>query len=393
MSPTTSVVSPSGQTPATSVSSVSIHPPARLLFGPGPTQVHPRVYEAMAQPIVGHLDKYFFEISDEIQVMLRSVYGTKNEMTFVVSATGSGGMETAISNFVFPGTKVLIFAAGYFADRMCEMAKRRGAELVRVDKLWGEVVSDGEAAEIIRREKPEVVGYVTAETSTGAFTNGKAICDAAHEVGAIVIADCVTSLGAMPVTLDATGIDVAFSCTQKGLSCPPGLSPISVSARAAERMRARKQQNTSWYFDIPLITDYLMVSRRYHHTAPITMFYALHQGLKLVEEEGLAQRFDRHQKAHEHLVRGLETMGLEMYVAPGKRIWNLNTPKVPAGVDDAKVRTYLLDKWGIEISGGFGPLAGKIFRIGIMGPLATEENVEMFLGRFAEALRANGYKG
>ncbi|MEO8725988.1 MAG: alanine--glyoxylate aminotransferase family protein, partial [Acidobacteriaceae bacterium] len=301
--------------PSATPTQISIHPPARLLFGPGPTQVHPLIYEAMAQPIVGHLDKYFFEISDQIQAMLRRVYGTKNEKTFVVSATGSGGMETAISNFVFPGTKVLIFAAGYFADRICEMATRHGADLVRVERPWGEVVSDADAAEAIRRERPEVVGYVTAETSTGAFTHGKAICDAAHEVGAVVIADCVTSLGAMPVDLDATGIDIAFSCTQKGLSCPPGLSPISVSPRAAERLKSRRQQNTSWYFDIPLITDYLMESRRYHHTAPITMFYALHQGLTLVEAEGLEQRLKRHRRAHEQVVRGFEQMGLEMYVA------------------------------------------------------------------------------
>lgn len=378
------------ESPATAIPT-SIRPPQRLLFGPGPTQVHPRVYDAMAQPIVGHLDAYFFKISEEIQTMLRTVNGTKNEKTFVVSATGSGGMETAIANFVSTGTKVLIFAGGYFADRMAEMAKRNGAELIRETHPWGEVFEDEEAADLIRHHRPEVVCYVMAETSTGAFQDGKVICEVAHEVGAIVIADCVTSLGAMPVNLDDTGIDVAYSCTQKGLSCPPGLSPISVSPRAAEQLKNRKQPLHTWYFDIALITDYLMVSHRYHHTAPISMFYALHQGLTLVEEEGLEHRLARHQQASLQAVRGFQSLGLEMHVPQAHRIWNLLTPRVPPGVDDAKVRGYLLDKFGIEISGGFGPLAGKIFRIGFMGPLATEEKVSMFLDHFTAALRANGY--
>ena len=370
----------------------SIHPPKRLLFGPGPSQVHPRVYQAMAQPIVGHLDAYFFEISTNIQRLLRTVFGTKNELTFVISATGSGGMEAAISNFVLPGMKVVSFANGFFCDRMSEMARRQGAELVRFEKPWGEVFGDQEAAEFIRLEKPKVVMYVQAETSAGAFQRGDAICAAAHEVGALVIADCVTSLGAMPVEVDKTGIDIAYSCTQKGLSCPPGLSPITVSPRAAEWLQARETPNRSWYFDLKLIADYLTVSHRYHHTASATMFYALHEGLTLIEEEGLQNRWDRHHRAHLEFVKTLEAMGLEMLVAPEHRIWNLNTPKVPQGVDDAKVRTTLLKEHGIEIAGGFGPLAGKIFRIGLMGPLATTEHVRDFSDCFAAALRGAGYK-
>jgi alanine-glyoxylate transaminase/serine-glyoxylate transaminase/serine-pyruvate transaminase len=370
----------------------SIHPPMRLLFGPGPSQVHPRVYQAMAQPIVGHLDAYFFEISTNIQRLLRAVFGTKNELTFVISATGSGGMEAAISNFVLPGMKVVSFANGFFCDRMSEMARRQGAELVRFEKPWGEVFGDQEAAEFIRLEKPKVVMYVQAETSAGAFQRGDAICAAAHEVGALVIADCVTSLGAMPVEVDKTGIDIAYSCTQKGLSCPPGLSPITVSPRAAEWLKARETPNRSWYFDLKLIADYLQISHRYHHTASATMFYALHEGLTLIEEEGLQNRWDRHHRAHLEFVKTLEAMGLEMLVAPEHRIWNLNTPKVPQGVDDAKVRTTLLKEHGIEIAGGFGPLAGKIFRIGLMGPLATTEHVRDFADCFAAALRGAGYK-
>ncbi|HEY5174388.1 MAG TPA: alanine--glyoxylate aminotransferase family protein [Terriglobales bacterium] len=370
----------------------SIHPPMRLLFGPGPSQVHPRVYQAMAQPVVGHLDAYFFKISSNIQRLLRAVFGTKNELTFVVSATGSGGMEAAISNFVLPGMKVVSFANGFFCDRMSEMARRQGAELVRFEKPWGEVFGDQEAAEFIRLEKPKVVMYVQAETSAGAFQRGDAICAAAHEVGALVIADCVTSLGAMPVEVDKTGIDIAYSCTQKGLSCPPGLSPITVSPRAAEWLNARATPNRSWYFDLKLIADYLTVSHRYHHTASATMFYALHEGLTLIEEEGLQNRWERHRRAHLEFVKTLEAMGLQMLVAPEHRIWNLNTPKVPQGVDDAKVRTTLLKEHGIEIAGGFGPLAGKIFRIGIMGPLATTDHVHDFADHFAAALRGAGYK-
>jgi alanine-glyoxylate transaminase/serine-glyoxylate transaminase/serine-pyruvate transaminase len=370
---------------------ISIHPPKRLLFGPGPSQVHPRVYEAMAQPVVGHLDAYFFEVSANIQRMLRKVFGTRNELTFVISATGSGGMEAAISNFVQPGTKVVSFANGFFCDRMSEMARRQGAELVRFEKPWGEVFGEEEATEFIQSQKPKVVMYVQAETSAGAFQRGEAICKAAHAVGALVIADCVTSLGAMPVEVDKTGIDIAYSCTQKGLSCPPGLSPITVSPRAAEWLKERETPNRSWYFDLKLIADYLTVSHRYHHTASATMFYGLHEGLTLIEEEGLEHRWERHHKAHLEFVKGVEKMGLEMLVPAANRIWNLNTPKVPQGVDEAKVRATLLKEHGIEIAGGFGPLAGKIFRIGVMGPLATSEHVHDFLDAFGKALRGAGY--
>ena len=368
---------------------ISIQAPKRLLYGPGPSQVHPRIYQAMAQPLVGHLDPYFFQVSQEVQKGLRSVFGTSNELTLPISATGSGGMETVVSNFIEPGTKLALFVSGFFAERIGEMAKRHGAEIVRLEKPWGEYFSDDEAASFIRRERPQVVAFVQAETSTGVFQQSKAICDAAHEVDAIVIADCVTSLGAMPVGIDANGIDAAYSCTQKGLSAPPGLSPVTISPRAQERLKARRLPNRSWYFDLALISDYLAVSHRYHHTASATLFYALHEALAVVADEGLAQRQQRHKKAHERFVAGVEKLGLKMHVAEGHRIWNLNTPRVPEGIDDAKVRAYLLGKHGIEIAGGFGPLAGKIFRIGIMGPLATDEGVDSFLEKFDEAMKAS----
>jgi alanine-glyoxylate transaminase/serine-glyoxylate transaminase/serine-pyruvate transaminase len=370
----------------------SINPPQRFLYGPGPTQVDPAVYAAMAKPIVGHLDAYFFKISAEIQDMLRTVFGTKNKLTFAISGTGSGGMETAISNFVAPGTKVVCFANGYFCDRMTEMATRNGGNVVRFEKPWGESFGDNEAAEFIRRERPQVVMYVQAETSTGVFQNGKAICEAAHEVGAIVIADVVTSLGAMPVKVDETGIDVAYSCTQKGLSCTPGLAPITVSDRALARLEERKTART-WYFDLKLINDYLNVSHRYHHTASATMFYALHQALTLIKEEGVENRWARHRACHEQFVKGLDALGISMLVPKEEhRIVNLNTPRVPEGVDEAKTRATLLNEHGIEIMGGFGPLAGKVFRVGIMGPLATEESVKHFLDVFSKALVGAGYQ-
>lgn len=365
----------------------SVHAPKRLLYGPGPSQVYPRIYQAMMQPVVGHLDPYFFQISQEVQTGLRTVFGTQNELTLPISATGSGGMETAVSNFIEPGTKLGLIVGGFFGERICEMAKRHGAEIVRLEKPWGEAASDDEAVEFIRRERPQVVAFVQAETSTGVFQQSKAICDAAHEVDAVVIADCVTSLGAMPVDVDANGIDVAYSCTQKGLSAPPGLSPMTISPRAQERLKQRKTVNRSWYFDLSLIADYLTVSHRYHHTASATLFYALHESLAIIEEEGLALRQQRHQKAHQRFVEGIERLGLTMHVAGGQRIWNLNTPRVPDGVNDAKVRAYLLEKHGIEIAGGFGPLAGKIFRIGIMGPLATDDGVDRFLAKFDEAMK------
>jgi alanine-glyoxylate transaminase/serine-glyoxylate transaminase/serine-pyruvate transaminase len=275
---------------------------------------------------------------------------------------------------------------------MSEMARRQGAEVVRFEKPWGESFGDDEATDFIQREKPSVVMYVTAETSTGVFQRGEALCSAAHDVGAIVIADCVTSLGAMPVEVDKTGIDIAYSCTQKGLSCPPGLSPITVSARAAERLQNRSTPNRSWYFDLKLLMDYYVESHRYHHTAPISMFYALHEGLTLIEEEGVENRWARHHRAHLEFAKGAEAMGLSMLVPADQRIWNLVTPRVPAGVDDATVRAVLLKEHEIEIAGGFGPLAGKVFRIGLMGPLATERHIHHFLQSFSESLRSAGYQ-
>jgi len=370
----------------------SLQPPQRYLFGPGPTMVDPRVYEALSKPIVGHLDPFFIQVMGDVQQLLKVAYGTKEGATLVISGTGSAGMEASIANFVEPGTKFAVFANGYFSDRLTEMAKRQGADVLRFEKKWGEVYSDDEASEFIRREKPKVVGYVHAETSTGALQPGRAICAAAHEGGALVIGDCVTSLGGVPVEFDKTGIDVAYSCTQKGLSCPPGLSPMAMSPRAMDFLRARTTPSRSWYLDLKLIHDYSTVSHRYHHTAPISMFYALREALLVINEEGIENRWERHRRSNRIFVQGIEALGLRMHVPEEHRIANLNTVCVPEGIDEAKIRRRLIDGPGIEIAGGFGPLAGKVFRIGVMGPLATEKNVQFFLEEFKKALVAEGYK-
>ena len=369
-----------------------LNPPLRLLLGPGPSMVAPRVYEALGKPVVGHLDPYFFEVDDEVRRLLPVVFSTANTFNVAVSGTGSSGMEAAVANFAEAGRKFAVFVNGYFCERICEMASRHGAAVVRLEKPWGDVFSDEEAREFIYREKPRVVAYVQAETSSGAYQRGKAICDAAHEVGALVIADCVTSLGAMPVMVDETGIDIAYSCTQKGLSCPPGLAPVTVSPRAMKRLEAREAPPHTWYLDLLLLGTY-HTGRRYHHTASASMFYALREALALVAEEGLEARWERHRRNHLAFVAGIEALGLRMHVPEANRLWTLNTPRVPEGIDDAKVRARLLAENGIEIAGGFGPLAGKVFRIGLMGYSSTPENVFIILEALEKALRAEGYRG
>ena len=266
----------------------------------------------------------------------------------------------------------------YKRQRLSDVAHRHGATVVRLEKPWGEVFDDQEARDFIRHERPRVVAYVQAETSTGAFQPGHAICEAAHEVGALAIADCVTSLGGMPVLVDETGIDIAYSCTQKGLGCPSGLAPLTVSPRAWERLRKRTTLVDSFYMDLRLLESYFR-DHKYHHTASATMFYALREALAIVREEGIEHRWERHRRNHEAFVAGIEGMGMRMHVAAGHRLWTLNTPCVPDGVDDGKVRHRLLSEHGIEIAGGFGPLAGKVFRIGLMGYSSTGENVGTIL--------------
>jgi alanine-glyoxylate transaminase / serine-glyoxylate transaminase / serine-pyruvate transaminase len=369
-----------------------IQPPRRLLFGPGPSMVSPRVYEALSKPVVGHLDPFFFETTEEIRVLLGYAYSTANRFNLAISGTGSAGMETAVANFAEPGEKFALLTNGFFGDRIGEMARRQGANVAVLATPWGETYDPQEAREFIRREQPRVVAFVQAETSTGVLNQAKPICEAAHEAGALVIADCVTSLGALPVMVDENGIDIAYSCTQKGLACPPGLAPMTVSDAALERLKTRKSPVHTWYLDLQLL-DASYSNRRYHHTASATMFYALREGLAIVAEEGLENRWERHRRNHLAFVAGVEAMGLTMNVKnPADRLWTLNTPRVPEGINDAQLRQHLLETRNIEIAGGLGPLLGQVFRIGLMGHGSTSENVLLILEALGSALKAQGYR-
>ncbi|MGO9241092.1 MAG: pyridoxal-phosphate-dependent aminotransferase family protein [Bryobacteraceae bacterium] len=374
----------------TSPSSV-IRPPARLLLGPGPSPLHPRIYAALSQPIVGHLDPYLFEVFDHIRGGLQLCWGTRNEFTHVIPGTGHAGMEAAVINFVAPGARFAVFVNGMFGERLCEMGRRRGAQLLRFDKPWGEVFSDQEAADFITRERPDVAAFVHAETSTGALQDGRAIAQAARKIGALTIADCVASLGGMPLELDAMGVDVAYSGTQKALGAPPGLAPITCSPRAVERLRARPAP-VPYYLDLRLLADYYEPSRRYHHTPPVPLFYALREALAIIEEEGLDNRFARHQANHEACAAGLEKLGLRLFVAQPHRLWTVIAPRVPAGVDDALLRRSLFQNHGIDIAGGIGILAGQILRIGTMGYGSSADNIKLLLAALEEALHEQGYR-
>lgn len=361
--------------------------PRRLLYGPGPSAVDPRAYEAMKEPVLGIRDPYFLEVMSEVRAGLREAFGTANRMTLTVPASGSGAMETAVANFVQPGSKFAVFAAGVFADRISTMGQRQHATVVRLEKPWGEVFTAEEAEAFLSREQPDVVAFVQAETSTGAFQSGRAIVPAARKVGALVIADAVTSLGAMPVELDSVGIDVAYSCSQKGLSCPAGLSPISISPTASEKLEQRKEEEFTWYFDLRLMAKYFEPPHVYHHTPSPTLYYAMHGSLSAIEEEGLRNRWNRHRRAGERLVRGLTKLGFEPLVKNAEhRIWHLTTVIPPPEVDEVQLRQRLLDKFNIEIAGGLGQLTGKILRIGTMGPLATDDNVDFLLEAISACL-------
>jgi alanine-glyoxylate transaminase/serine-glyoxylate transaminase/serine-pyruvate transaminase len=364
-----------------------VEAPPRLLFGPGPSGVDPRAYEAMAQPVLGIRDPYFFRVMSEIRSGLRSVFGTTNEKTFTVPASGSGAMETAVVNFIRPGSKFAVFAAGHFANRIALMGARQGATVVKLEKPWGEVFTAEEAEEFLNRERPEVVSFVQAETSTGAYQTGRAIAPAAKALGALLIADTVTSLGAMPVELDSVGVDVSFSCSQKGLSCPAGLSPISVSPAAWDKLSASQEESPSWYFDLKLMAQYFDPPHTYHHTPSTPLYYAMHQGLAVIEEEGIQERWTRHRRASERMLAGLQKLGFEPLVKnPENRIWHVIAVVPPQGANEAEIRQRLLDKHNIEIASGLGQLAGKILRIGVMGPLATDANVDLFLDAIAACM-------
>ncbi len=366
--------------------------PERLLLGPGPSNAHPRVLEAMSQPLLGHLDPQFISLLDEVKESLRHVFGTQNAFTLPLSATGSSGMEACLVNLLEPGDTVLVGVNGVFGGRMCEVASRAGANVERVEAEWGRPLDIDAMIEAIGRVRPAVVSFVHAETSTGVLQSVPEIAAAAREAGSLVVLDCVTSLGGIPVELDAWGVDAAYSGTQKCLSCPPSLSPVSFSERALDRVRARTRPVQSWYLDVSLLAGYYEGEKRvYHHTAPISSVYALHAGLSLVEEEGMAAREARHREAAAALIEGVEPLGFKPLVDEAHRLPMLTSLLLPDNVlarDEAALRGRLLNEHGIEVGAGLGALAGKIWRVGLMGENARVENVERLIAALREELAA-----
>ena len=362
-------------------------PPTRLLMGPGPSNVAPSVLEAMAMPLLGHLDPLFVKMMEEIKTMLRSVFLTKNEMTFPVSGTGSAGMEFCFVNLIEPGDEVVIGVNGVFGGRMADVAERCGAKVTKVEAPWGQIIEAPQIASALKGRRPKLVALVHAETSTGALTPVEEISRLAHEAGALFLLDTVTSLAGCPVRIDDWQVDAVYSGTQKCLSCPPGLSPVSLSPRAMEIATRRKQKVQSWYLDVNLLASYWGQERVYHHTAPISMNYALHEALRLVLTEGLENRWKRHQRNHELLVKGLADLGLSIGSQPGHQLWQLNAVTVPEGADEAGVRKSLLNDYNIEVGAGLGPMKGKIWRIGLMGETSSPENVNGFLDALRKILK------
>ena len=372
------------------VQSTTTTAPQRILMGPGPSDVDSRVLAALSAPIVGHLDPYFLGVMDEMQSMLREVFRTKNELTLAVSGTGSAGMETCVVNLIEPGDRMVVGVNGVFGTRMADVATRAGAEVTTIERPFGEVFDADEIAEVVSRVKPKVVGLIHAETSTGALQPIEEISRVVHDAGALLLLDTVTSLGGIPVEIDAWNVDAVYSGTQKCLSCPPGLAPVSFSAAALEVMDARKTKVASWYLDMSMVRNYWGGKRAYHHTAPINMNYALHESLRLVLEEGLENRFARHRHNHLALCAGLKAMGIQYAVPAEHRLPQLNAVVIPAGVDDAAVRKQLLGEFGIEIGGGLGPMAGKTWRIGLMGAACSNRNVLLLLAALERCLTDQG---
>ncbi|MDG1479182.1 MAG: alanine--glyoxylate aminotransferase family protein [Myxococcota bacterium] len=366
-----------------------IAPPPRILMGPGPSDVAPSVLTAMAQPTLGHLDPYFLEIMDQIRDMLRALLGTENSLTMPMSGTGSAGMETCLVNLIEPGDRVLIGSNGVFGGRMAEVSRRAGAAVVVVERPWGEPLTPADFAEAEGDFK--LIALVHAETSTGALSDLSGFRALADERDALLVVDAVTSLGGVPVEMDRHGIDALYSGSQKCLSCPPGLSPVSFSPRAVAVLQSRLTPVQSWYLDLNLIARYWGGERAYHHTAPVNLLYGLHEALRLALVEGAAARHDRHARNGTALVAGLEAMGLELPVAPAARMPQLTVVSVPNGVDEAAVRRHLLAAHRLEIGGGLGAAKGKVWRVGLMGAAATRENVTCFLSALDEVLRAAGY--
>ena len=369
----------------------SFYPPVRTLMGPGPSDVSPRVLAAMARPTIGHLDPEFIRMMDEVKGMLKKLFKTENELTLPVSAPGSAGMEACFVNLVEPGDKVIVCQNGVFGGRMKENVERFGGECILIQDEWGAPVDvEKVKAAFAENDNVKALAFVHAETSTGVRSDAKSLCQIARDNGALTIVDAVTSLGGIDVDVDGWGIDAIYSGTQKCLSCPPGISPVSFSDKAVEAVKNRKTAVPSWFLDKNLVMGYWGGSgkRAYHHTAPVNSLYALHEALVMMEEEGLENAWARHQKLHNALRAGLEAMGIGFLVNEESRLPQLNSVLIPEGVDDAAVRTALLQNYNLEIGAGLGSLAGKVWRIGLMGTACTQRNVMLCLDALENTLAA-----
>ena len=368
-----------------------LKPPARVLLGPGPSNVHPRVMKAMLSPVLGHLDPEFVGIMEDIKKLLRLVFRTSNEITFPVSGTGSAGMECVMANLIEEGDEVVVGVNGAFGTRLAEIATRLGAKLHKVEAEWGRIIEPDQVAQVLSKiERPKLVAIVHAETSTGIHQPLEEVSKMTRRSGALLVIDAVTSLGCVPLEIDEWGIDACYSCTQKGIGAPPGLAPVTFSARAMDAVRKRKTKCRSWYLDVGLIEQYWGPDRLYHHTAPITMNYAIYEALRIVTEEGLETRFRRHVANASALVAGLDAMGMQLAAQEGHRLPQLTAVTIPDGIKDAKVRERLLKLFNIEIGAGLGPFKGKVWRIGLMGEGSRRENVMLVLGALEEILASMG---
>ena len=364
----------------------------RVLMGPGPSDVDPRVLEALSRPTIGHLDPEFLNILNEIRSLLQYTFQTKSELTLAMSGTGSAGMETCVVNLIEPGDSMLVCINGVFGNRMADVAQRYGADVTKLEIDWGKVFEPDQIKDMLQKKAAKVVGIVHAETSTGACQPIEKISEIVHEYGALLLVDTVTSLGGMKVDVDGWKIDACYSGSQKCLSCPPGLAPVTFNNAAVKVIENRKTKVQSWYLDLTMIRQYWDSERLYHHTAPINMNYALLEALKIVKDEGLENRWARHLANHQILRAGLEAIGIQYVAQPGHELPMLNAVSVPDGADDSVVRKQLLNEFGIEIGGGLGAFKGKVWRVGLMGSASTLSNVMLFLSALEKCLVDQGIK-
>jgi len=368
-------------------------PPTRLMMTPGPSSMDPRVYRAMATPLVGHLDPWFRGLMDEIQQLLRAIFRTENRITFPLSASGSGGIEAAVLNPLEEGDEALICVNGTFSERMAIIAERTPARVTRIEALYGKPVDPEDVRRTGKGKKVKIVGLAHGETSTGVITNLDAFRKVADELDAMLVVDTVATLAGVPLGVDRQRIDICFSGTQKAISAPPGMAPITVGPRAEEVLRARKTKVQSWYFDLTSAMNYWGKERLYHHTPPISLIYGLREAMRIVLEEGLEARWERHRQNQQALIAGIEAMGLQFFVKnPADRLPTVTAVLVPEGIDDLRVRTQLLDEFNIEIAGGFGPVKGKIWRVGLMGYVSQKKNVLLFLAALEKVLLEQGFR-